>query len=182
MVRGVGNGLVGIFRTMLRSSVSAGQLRSGVGRQVIGTTIRNSAFSVLSRRVQSTRGRQWQSIHRHAQPASWVNKSRRTGPTLQFSRRNFHSSNARRTENTLNKTNQQPESLSFSQRLKKLSREYGWSAVGVYLGLSVLDLPFCFLLVRAVGTDRIGKPVDDSFINTFSISAWSEANAASHHS
>jgi hypothetical protein len=39
--------------------------------------------------------------------------------------------------------------------LKKLSREYGWSAVGIYLALSVLDFPFCFLLVRTIGTDRI---------------------------
>ena len=47
--------------------------------------------------------------------------------------------------------------LSLSARLKKLSKEYGWSAVGVYLALSVLDFPFCFLLVRIVGTDTIGK-------------------------
>lgn len=49
------------------------------------------------------------------------------------------------------------EKLSLGQRLKKLSKEYGWSAVGVYLALSVLDFPFCFLLVRIVGTDTIGK-------------------------
>ncbi|KAF9882077.1 peptide alpha-n-acetyltransferase nat2 [Colletotrichum karsti] len=49
------------------------------------------------------------------------------------------------------------ESLSLSQRLKKLSKEYGWSAVGVYFALSILDFPFCFLLVRIVGTDRIGE-------------------------
>lgn len=48
-------------------------------------------------------------------------------------------------------------SLSLSARLKKLSREYGWSAVGVYLALSVLDFPFCFLLVRTVGTEKIGE-------------------------
>lgn len=48
------------------------------------------------------------------------------------------------------------ESLSLSGRFKKLSREYGWSAVGVYFALSVLDFPFCFLLVRVVGTERIG--------------------------
>jgi hypothetical protein len=47
--------------------------------------------------------------------------------------------------------------LSLSQRLKKLSREYGWSAVGVYLTLSALDFPFCFLAVRMLGTDRIGR-------------------------
>ncbi|KAL8728975.1 MAG: hypothetical protein Q9166_005070 [cf. Caloplaca sp. 2 TL-2023] len=47
-------------------------------------------------------------------------------------------------------------SLSLSQRLRKLSREYGWSALGVYLLLSALDFPFCFLAVRWVGTERIG--------------------------
>ncbi|KAL1797238.1 hypothetical protein ACET3X_003844 [Alternaria dauci] len=46
--------------------------------------------------------------------------------------------------------------LSVSQRLKKLSREYGWTAVGVYLGLSLVDFPLCFLAVRWLGTDRIG--------------------------
>ncbi|KAL2410319.1 hypothetical protein ABEF95_007717 [Exophiala dermatitidis] len=48
------------------------------------------------------------------------------------------------------------EKLSFSQRMKKLSREYGWSALGVYLMLTALDFPFCFLAVRWLGTDRIG--------------------------
>lgn len=46
---------------------------------------------------------------------------------------------------------------SLSQRLKQLSREYGWTAVGVYLALSALDFPFCFLAVRLLGTDRIGQ-------------------------
>jgi len=41
--------------------------------------------------------------------------------------------------------------------MKKLSREYGWSAVGVYAALSALDFPFCYLLVRTLGTDRIGE-------------------------
>lgn len=48
------------------------------------------------------------------------------------------------------------EPLSLSGRLKKLGREYGWSAFGVYMALSVLDFPFCFLLVKWAGTDRIG--------------------------
>lgn len=48
------------------------------------------------------------------------------------------------------------EPLSLSGRLKKLGREYGWSAFGVYLALSVLDFPFCFLLVKWAGTERIG--------------------------
>lgn len=47
-------------------------------------------------------------------------------------------------------------SLSLTQRLRKLSREYGWSALGVYLLLAAVDFPFCFLAVRWLGTDRIG--------------------------
>jgi hypothetical protein len=39
--------------------------------------------------------------------------------------------------------------------LRKLSREYGWAAFGVYLALTALDFPFCFLAVRALGTERI---------------------------
>lgn len=66
-------------------------------------------------------------------------------------RRNFVFSAWRR--NTAQGTK---KSLSISERLKKLSREYGWSAVGVYFALSVLDFPFCFLFVRLVGTERIG--------------------------
>lgn len=41
--------------------------------------------------------------------------------------------------------------------MKKLSREYGWSALGVYLGLTALDFPFCYMLVRYLGTDKIGE-------------------------
>lgn len=49
-----------------------------------------------------------------------------------------------------------PEPTTLKGKLKKLSREYGWTVVGVYFALSVLDFPFCFLLVRTVGTDRVG--------------------------
>lgn len=63
------------------------------------------------------------------------------------------------------------KSLSLSERFKKLSREYGWSAVGVYFALSVLDFPFCFLFVRLVGTERIGTFAlcshDDHFSSFF---------------
>ncbi|ODA80304.1 hypothetical protein RJ55_03262 [Drechmeria coniospora] len=71
----------------------------------------------------------------------------------QTQRRAFHFSAWRRSASG----SKAEEKLSLRDRLKKLSREYGWSAVGVYLALSVLDFPFCFLLVRVVGTDKIGK-------------------------
>ena len=69
-----------------------------------------------------------------------------------FRSRFFHSSRARRTNGAAAE-----EPLTLGQRMKKLSREYGWSAVGVYFMLSALDFPFCYLLVRTLGTDRIGE-------------------------
>ncbi|OHE90849.1 peptide alpha-N-acetyltransferase Nat2 [Colletotrichum orchidophilum] len=86
-----------------------------------------------------------------SQGSSWFTS--RLDTIFHSSRRTFRFSS--RQSNSANGTAK--ESLSLSQRLKKLSREYGWSAVGVYLALSVLDFPFCFLLVRIVGTDRIGQ-------------------------
>jgi hypothetical protein len=41
--------------------------------------------------------------------------------------------------------------------MKHLSKEYGYSAVAVYLGLSALDFPFCFLAVRMIGTEKIAE-------------------------
>ena len=48
-----------------------------------------------------------------------------------------------------------PESHSITARLKKLSREYGWTVIGVYLALTVADLPLCFLAVKYIGAERI---------------------------
>lgn len=48
-----------------------------------------------------------------------------------------------------------PEPQSFTARLRKLSREYGWTVIGVYLALTVADLPFCFLAVKYIGAERI---------------------------
>lgn len=50
---------------------------------------------------------------------------------------------------------QAPKTL--SARMKEMSRKYGWTVTGIYLGLSVLDFPFCFLAVRMFGTERIAE-------------------------
>lgn len=72
-------------------------------------------------------------------------------------RRTFNWTWSRRSGGGGNGKGAEAEPQSLSARLRKLSREYGWAALGVYLGLSVLDFPFCFLLVRMVGTDRIAE-------------------------
>lgn len=87
----------------------------------------------------------------HQGRRSWASKTRaRIDPIRQPPRpqpkRNFSSSR------------KNPESL--SQRLRKLSREYGWSALGVYLLLSAMDFPFCFAAVKLLGADRIGHYED----------------------
>ncbi|KAE8145601.1 hypothetical protein BDV25DRAFT_66970 [Aspergillus avenaceus] len=51
---------------------------------------------------------------------------------------------------------QSDQTGSLSQRLKALSREYGWSALWVYLLLSAMDFPICFAAVRFLGAEKIG--------------------------
>lgn len=53
------------------------------------------------------------------------------------------------------KAEAEPQTL--GARLKKLTKEYGWVTVAVYFGLSVLDFPFCFLLVKVAGPEKIGR-------------------------
>ncbi|KAI1806020.1 hypothetical protein F4811DRAFT_512404 [Daldinia bambusicola] len=75
---------------------------------------------------------------------------------LRSTRRSFHRTSRLRDAKSTPKDAAAKEPQGFTARMKKLSREYGWAALGVYLGLTVLDFPFCFLLVRSVGTERIG--------------------------
>lgn len=84
---------------------------------------------------------------------AWRNTTATQKLLSRTQKRNFNWSWSRRSQSGGTKAE---ESLSLSGRLRKLSREYGWATVGVYLALSVLDFPFCFLLVKMVGTDRIG--------------------------
>ena len=67
--------------------------------------------------------------------------------------RRFNSSNS--AKNQTSSSAGQEQHMSLSQRFGKLSREYGWSALGVYLLLSALDFPFCFAALRLFGVDRI---------------------------
>lgn len=39
--------------------------------------------------------------------------------------------------------------------IKALVKEYGYSALGVYLALSMLDLPICYLMVHSLGKEQI---------------------------
>ncbi|KAL8305429.1 hypothetical protein RB597_003748 [Gaeumannomyces tritici] len=102
----------------------------------------------------------WQRLQASAMPLARGLRGtlqRRVASKMAAPSRGFHGSRPRRTGRSSPIPEVPEESLSLSQRMKKLSREYGWATVGIYFALSVLDFPFCFLLVRVVGTDRIAE-------------------------
>jgi hypothetical protein len=47
--------------------------------------------------------------------------------------------------------------LNQSKRLtlKELTKKYGWTAFGVYMTLSAIDFPLCFLFVHSMGQERV---------------------------
>ncbi|KAH8687764.1 hypothetical protein BGZ60DRAFT_394409 [Tricladium varicosporioides] len=150
---------------MLRTTIHPFRARGAIAfSQAMRPTLRTSQFSTT---VRSLAQRPITATH----PSPRSNPIPKTGFTfssyhctspfqrqsilqrLRSSIRNFHTTRARR--NGAASAEAEPQGL--SARLKKLSREYGWSALGVYLTLSALDFPFCYLLVRSLGTDRIGE-------------------------
>ncbi|KAK2612344.1 DUF1279 super [Conoideocrella luteorostrata] len=118
---------------------------NNIWRRMLNTKPGQRMFTCLKTgQIQQARQLRGSNQHIGSQPSSAF---------ARIQRRSFRFSPWRR--NTTSNGTQ--EKLTLSQKLKKLSKEYGWSAVGVYLALSVLDFPFCFLLVRIVGTDKIGQ-------------------------
>lgn len=46
--------------------------------------------------------------------------------------------------------------------LKALMKEYGYSALGIYFGLSMIDLPLCYILVHSFGKEEIERYENDA--------------------
>lgn len=95
-----------------------------------------------------------------------------------FTRTNFKRPLRTGRRHASTETAQPEQNLTLSQRLKKLSREYGWTAVGVYFALSALDFPFCFIAVRMLGTERIGHWEHVIVSNVKSVLKWPLPEAA----
>lgn len=63
--------------------------------------------------------------------------------------------------NTTTKKRQSPEEkLGLSARLKSLFRKHGWTALAIYLFLSLLDFTLTFLFIYAIGADKVRKAED----------------------
>ncbi|KAL6889590.1 hypothetical protein HDV57DRAFT_333521 [Trichoderma longibrachiatum] len=147
-----------MFRTAFQSRAKSASAQHGIPLRDIWTRLFSSQPSAKSSQTISSSSTFWTSRLHATQP--WRGGAARHGARIAESfargaaqRRSFFFSAWRRST----AQGAKEESLSLSGRFKKLSREYGWSAVGVYFALSVLDFPFCFLLVRIVGTERIGQ-------------------------
>lgn len=108
--------------------------------------------SGIAERQPSKTATTWRSVASSFRPMRPLGLRASTPGWTPASRRGFRFSSWTRSDAAGDK----PKPLTLSQRLKKLFKDYGKSAIGVYLTLSVLDFPFCFMLVRFVGTEKIG--------------------------
>ncbi|KAL1978034.1 hypothetical protein VTN31DRAFT_893 [Thermomyces dupontii] len=135
--------MTSLARLRLSNRFAAGSLRPS---QWTTTTTRTSPHQLQtanpSAPLHQLRQQRWTSSQ--LRPPTLRSNTRSSSQSSLSWRRYFSS----------NQQSQQPTSL--SARLKTLSREYGWSALGVYLALSALDFPFCFAAVRVLGVERIG--------------------------
>jgi N-terminal acetyltransferase 2 len=159
MIRGlaVGNTMM-IFargRTIVTPGLKSGIHNIGMRGLARTTPQRAIAHSPASSATKTT-------IQQRTREAYARSKQTPLGIIQQIRSRLFHTTRARRSQvnpspNPTPNLGSPSENLSLGQRMRKLSREYGWSALGVYLALTALDFPFCYMLVRYLGTDRIGK-------------------------
>jgi len=147
-----------MLRTGLRSEGSRLSQFSTIPRATLQTHLLQTSRTLTRRTLTSP--------PRKPKPSTAFTFSSNPRPTPQnvFQRliRQFHASRTARNAKPTPEAKPsigppaEAESLSLGARMKKLSREYGWSAVGVYFALSALDFPFCYLFVKTLGTDRIG--------------------------
>lgn len=140
-----------LLRRQAESVIHMGRLSARPLQRKTASSASSSSTNTIPRaRFSTQRGA---AARRGPKPSSILHQHRT------FFQQRFSSSSG---SSTAQSTKAQAQSL--SQRLKTLSREYGWSALGVYLLLSALDFPFCFATVRLVGVERIGH-LEHAIIN-----------------
>lgn len=170
-----------ISSTMLRTTLQPFAMRSGVTSRLPSRILRNQLHTTPFQRIAehplpkprlqspspsskpfSFTSRQYTTLLRSLPSKTTPKLKSQPRPQtilhrLRTSIRNFSSTRTRLNQKVTEQAGQTTaEDTSLRGRLKKLSREYGWTVVGVYFALSVLDFPFFFLLVKAVGTERVG--------------------------
>ena len=145
----------GIFEAILVNKNAIRRVGTEVvGRQAWGRGTRTSPLPFRTMHTINTTAAR--TLGRNTSKVNLTWRAAREQNWTQPLRRRFHTTKGRRNaQGEPGAQAKEPEPTTLSARMKKLSKEYGWVAVGVYFGLGFLDFPFCFLLVRMVGTDRI---------------------------
>ncbi|SPO23745.1 uncharacterized protein UTRI_03716_B [Ustilago trichophora] len=143
-------------------------------RRLLASTTRSTATAsstVLLRssavaqplRLASTSTTLFPNSSRMAQPSisASLRSLHTTRPTLASTTTNATSSSSSSSKSE-NKSEQQepdpdspPPKASFRERLKFLTRRYGWWALGVYLAASTVDFSLTFLAIHLLGADHI---------------------------
>ncbi|BGP32885.1 DUF1279 super [Rhodotorula toruloides] len=57
-------------------------------------------------------------------------------------------------------SSEDPSKIPLTQKIKYLFRKHGWTALAVYLLLSAIDFGLCFVVIYAVGADRVREAED----------------------
>ncbi|KAG9326982.1 hypothetical protein KVV02_001932 [Mortierella alpina] len=61
---------------------------------------------------------------------------------------------------TANTVAEPAKKLGFMDKMKQMIKQYGYTGVAVYLGISMIDLAATFVIVKAAGMDKIEKAQD----------------------
>nr|POE94306.1 uncharacterized protein CFP56_16546 [Quercus suber] len=121
-----------------------------------------SAWRISTQGVGRMPGRlQTRNITNLPSPVARIARNTRVRPVTQASRSTIlgrlRGARYNSTDGPVRQKIQKHAPNGIKAKLKELSQKYGWAAVGVYLGLSALDFPFCFLAVRMLGAERVGQ-------------------------
>ncbi|GAA5844671.1 hypothetical protein JCM9279_002877 [Rhodotorula babjevae] len=80
--------------------------------------------------------------------------------TASSSSHNSHSSSSNSSSNSEPNDPDDSSKVPLTQRIKYLFRKHGWTALVVYLVLSAADFAACFLVISAIGADRVREAED----------------------
>ncbi|KAF9196554.1 hypothetical protein BGZ50_009556 [Haplosporangium sp. Z 11] len=94
-------------------------------------------------------------------PASIRSSSVRSG--MRFTsvvRRGFADNAAKSSSSSTSQQQVEKKSSGFMDKIKQLIKQYGYTGVAVYFGISMIDLAATFVVVKAAGMEKIEKAQD----------------------
>ncbi|KAF9430823.1 hypothetical protein BGZ94_003612 [Podila epigama] len=123
--------------------------------------VRKTLYSTRSGSLQSRFGNPSLSLSEANRPYT---ANRNTNASLGFSqvvRRGFASSTSPAPKaSTTTSTSQPVKKAGMMDKIKDLVKQYGYTGVAVYLGISMIDLAATFVIVKAAGMEKIEAAQD----------------------